>query len=69
MVTTEQEVLDTIEGYVRARGIAETTFGRLAVNDGKLVGRLRRGEGITLATVRRIQQYIEDNPAAMQAAE
>ena len=32
-----------IEAFCRAEDIAESTFGRQAVNDGKFVGRLRNG--------------------------
>jgi hypothetical protein len=32
-----------IERYLHRTGIAETTFGRRAVNDPRLVGDLRRG--------------------------
>ena len=35
-----------------------TTFGRRAVNDGKLVHRLREGKRITIDTLDRIQAYI-----------
>lgn len=36
-------LLTDIEKYLRRTGIAETTFGRRAVNDPRLVGDLRRG--------------------------
>ena len=36
-------LLPRIEEYCRATGTAESTFGRIAVNDGKLVSRLRAG--------------------------
>jgi hypothetical protein len=32
-----------IDRYLRRTGVAETTFGRRAVNDPRLVGDLRRG--------------------------
>lgn len=41
-------------------GITETTFGRLAVNDGKFVGRLRDGKGLTLATAEKVRVFIRD---------
>ena len=34
------------------------TFGRLAVNDGKLVGRLRLGGRVTTGTVDRVRAFI-----------
>lgn len=36
-------LLIDIDRYLRRTGIAETTFGRRAVNDPRLVGDLRRG--------------------------
>ncbi|MEJ8575028.1 hypothetical protein [Microbaculum marinum] len=38
--------------------MAESTFGRLAVNDGKLVARLRDGKSVTLHTLERLQQFM-----------
>lgn len=58
------EVLEQISTYCRASGLAESTFGRRAVNDGKLVARIRDGGRITARTLDRIQRFIDDNPAA-----
>ena len=55
------ELLREIDAFVNANGMAETTFGRLATNDGKLVARLRGGKGITTGTVEKIRSYIRDN--------
>src|SRR5258706_15332996 len=58
--TVESEtLLREIAGYCRRVGMAESTFGRLAVNDGKLVSRLRFGGRVTLNTVERVQSFIE----------
>ena len=38
-----QELLQEIADYCRNTGLAESTFGRRAVNDGKLTARLRNG--------------------------
>lgn len=38
--------------------MAETTFGRRAVNDGKFVGRLKLGGNVTIATVDRVRGFI-----------
>ena len=38
--------------------MAETTFGRLAVNDGKFVARLRAQGNITFATAERVRAFI-----------
>ena len=52
------QILSQISEYCRQADMAETTFGRRAVNDGKLVHRLREGKRITIDTLDRIQAYI-----------
>ena len=51
-------LLDDIAEFCRRAGIAESTFGRRAVNDGKFVGRLRDGRRVTTATVERVRRYL-----------
>lgn len=53
-MTTDQ-LLSMIEKHCRKTGVAETTFGRIVVNDGKLVARLRAGGSVTLDTLRKIE--------------
>lgn len=48
--------------------LAETTFGRLVANDGKLMGRLRAGSGITVSTMQAIQLWVAADRAAVLAA-
>ena len=55
-----QSLIAEIEAYCRHTGIAESTFGKLAVNDGKFVPRLRLGKGVTTATVARVRKVIKD---------
>src|SRR6201991_4894668 len=52
------EILARITEFCRQADMAESTFGRRAVNDGKLVARLREGKRITIDTLDRIQAYI-----------
>ena len=52
------QILSQISEFCRQADMAETTFGRRAVNDGKLVHRLREGKRITIDTLDRIQAYI-----------
>ncbi len=52
------DLLDSITAYCRQAKIAESTFGRLAVNDGKFVSRLRDGSRVTPETWRRVTNYI-----------
>src|SRR5437868_15072312 len=53
-----EALLHDIAQYCRRARIAESTFGRLAVNDGKLVGRLRLGGRVTTETVDRVRAFI-----------
>jgi SAM-dependent methyltransferase len=55
-------LLRDIAEYCRHAGIAESTFGRLAVNDGKLVGRLRLGGRLTTDTAERVRAFIAREP-------
>ncbi len=59
-----RELLNDIEQFCRSYDMAETTFGRQAVNDGKLCQRLRTGKGITLNTVQKIHAFIHQNTTA-----
>lgn len=60
--------IDAHLAWRKARGheLADTTFGRLAANDGKLMGRLRAGGGITVATMQSIQTWIAQDKSALQ---
>jgi hypothetical protein len=51
-------LLAEISDYCRSARLAESTFGRLAVNDGKFVGRLREGGAVTAQTAERVRSYI-----------
>ena len=51
-------ILQEIAEFCRQRGLAESTFGRRAVNDGKLASRLRNGGRITTDTLDRIRSFI-----------
>jgi hypothetical protein len=59
MQTEAGTLLRDIESFCRQAGMAESTFGREAVNDGKLCSRLRSGRNVTLQTAARIRQYIK----------
>ena len=51
-------LLDSISEFCRQAGMAESTFGRHAVNDGKFVARLRDGARITPETLERVSAYL-----------
>ena len=59
MQSEASALLRDIESFCRKVGIAESTFGREAVNDGKLCSRLRSGRNVTLDTAARIRRHIE----------
>src|ERR1051325_1100250 len=62
-----QQLLQEISDYCRQAGLAESTFGRRAVNDGKLANRLRNGGRITTDTLDRIRAFMSENRADMSA--
>lgn len=53
-----EQILHEIADFCRQRGLAESTFGRRAVNDGKLASRLRNGGRITTDTLERIRSFM-----------
>ncbi len=57
-MTDAETLLAQIDDACRRLKIAQTTFGRLAVNDGKLVSRLQQGGRVTLQTVNRVHNFI-----------
>jgi hypothetical protein len=63
-----QELLQEISDYCRKTGLAESTFGRRAVNDGKLAARLRNGGRITTETLDRIRAFMSNNRDLATAA-
>ncbi|MGH6920497.1 MAG: hypothetical protein ACREJ0_22655 [Geminicoccaceae bacterium] len=58
---TAEQILREISEYCREAKLAESTFGRLAVNDGKLTARLRYGGRITTETLDRIRAYMANH--------
>jgi len=54
-------LLGSISDFCRRTGMAESTFGRRAVNDGKFVARLRDGARVTPETLTRVNDFISKN--------
>src|ERR671933_58238 len=54
-------LLREISDYCLQTGLAESTFGRRAVNDGKLASRLRHGGRITTETPHPIRNFMTNN--------
>jgi len=67
---TEQgsDLLESIAEFCRRIGMAESTFGRRAVNDGKFVARLRDGARITPETLERVSLYMSRHGVAAPSA-
>ena len=66
MVTIAQSdgtLLDSISEFCRDSRMAESTFGRHAVNDGKFVARLRDGARITPETLERVNTFLTQHGA------
>jgi len=57
-MSTNSTLLREIEAFTRGAGIAESTFGLQAVNDGKLVRRLRSGGRTFRETEDRIRDFM-----------
>ena len=53
-------LLAEIVAFCQRVGMAESTFGRRAVNDGKFVPRLRFGGRVTTQTVERVHAFIQE---------
>ena len=69
---TSEQILGEIRDFCRATQTAKSTFGRLVVNDGKLVSRLRDGAKITTGTLDKVRAYLSEHrpprrPTAMRA--
>ncbi len=66
MPRTSDQILEEIREFCRATQTAESTFGRLVVNDGKLVSRLRDGARITTGTLDKVRAYLAEYRVAPQ---
>ena len=67
-MSIHSELMDEIDAFLGATAMAETTFGREAVNDGKLMARLRGGKGVTTRTVEKLRAFMAANATANSAA-
>ena len=56
-----EEIIREISDFCRGAGLAESTFGRLSVNDGKLVSRLRDGGSVTIDTLARLREFMANH--------
>lgn len=56
--TDEKPLLKQIDEFLEETGMAETTFGKKSVNDGKFVGRLREGKRVWPETADKATGFI-----------
>ncbi|MBB4287921.1 hypothetical protein [Roseospira goensis] len=56
-------IVREIEQFCRRHRMAETTFGRLAANDGKLVRRLRSGGRMWPENEQRVRDFMQARDA------
>jgi SAM-dependent methyltransferase len=61
-------LLESISEFCRRANMAESTFGRRAVNDGKFVARLRDGARITPETLGRVSAFLTTQGVRAPAA-
>ena len=66
--STDGALIDCIAQFCRSNNMAESTFGRRAVNDGKFVARLRVGARITPETLTRINGFMGQFGASAPSA-
>jgi len=64
----DASLLDSIADFCRRTGMAESTFGRRAVNDGKFVARLRDGARVTPETLQRVAGFLSQRGTQAPAA-
>jgi hypothetical protein len=62
-----EQLLVEIGEFCQKSGLAESTFGRAAINDGKLVSRLRNGGRITTDTLDKIQAFMASHKEGERA--
>jgi len=55
-----QKLIAEIDRFLAEVPMAETTFGRLAVNDGKLLARLRSSGTVTLDKADQIRRFMRE---------
>ena len=57
-------ILGKVERFLRRHDMPQTKFGRLAVNDPRLVGDLRRGRELREDTLKRVEAFLSRPPVS-----
>lgn len=62
-MTTREALLARIDAYLASKGMTDRQFGEQVMRDPKFMLNLRRGSrGVTLATIERIEAFIDGRP-------
>ena len=56
---SKDQLLTAVVEFCQEYKMAESTFGRKAVNDGKFVSRLRTGARVTPETFEKVKKFIQ----------
>lgn len=59
LVDNPGAIVERVQAFCNKYGVAESTFGRLSVNDGKLVSRISAGSRIEVETARRMAEFMQ----------
>lgn len=62
MMDSTDQLLGDIEAFLARHRMAPSTFGARAVNDGKLIERLRAGGTVSLKKADEIRKFIATHP-------
>jgi hypothetical protein len=55
-----ESFLQEIDAFVTETGLAETTLGGRAVKDSRFVARVREGRGVSLESIERVREFMQD---------
>jgi hypothetical protein len=65
---TWRTLIADIEQFLAEHQMAESTFGLRAVNNGKLMSRLRNNGSVTITTLDRIRAFMRDHEETASSA-
>jgi hypothetical protein len=60
-MANDDDLLAEIDRFLEETGMGHTTFGVKAVRNSHLVGRLRRGRDIGVATARQVRVFMDEH--------
>jgi hypothetical protein len=65
---TNHDILKDVDGFLEKTGMAESTLGRKALNDGKAIARLRAGKRMWPETIDKLREFMTAEAIAPSAA-